>query len=67
MHHRPCTLEVIYSDDIHCLSMNLSSDEEDTFVTWLMRRRLKKDVRSTGFTFSSTEVVNLALLFQPQN
>ena len=29
--------------------MNLSSDEEDTFVTWLMRRRLKKDVTSKKY------------------
>lgn len=40
----PHTPEVIYCDHMHCFSMNVSPDKEDTFVVWLLGLRIKKEV-----------------------
>lgn len=40
----------------------MTSDKEFVFVTWWMRRRLKNEKNTTGFSIASTKVANL----QPQ-
>lgn len=42
--YMPHTPEVIYCDHMHCFSMNVSPDKEDTFVVWLLGLRIKKEV-----------------------
>ena len=39
------TKEVIQPDDMHCLRMNSTSDEEDLFVTWWIKGRLKDEIK----------------------
>jgi hypothetical protein len=41
----PSTPEAIHPGDTHCFSMNMSSDEQDVFVIWWMRRLKKKVTR----------------------
>ena len=38
------TKEAIQPGDMHCLRMNSTSDEEDLFVTWWIKGRLKCEI-----------------------
>ena len=35
--------EGLMNNPVHCISMSMSSDEEDIFIMWRMRRRLKEE------------------------
>ena len=35
--------EGLLNNPVHCISMSMSSDEEDIFIMWRMRRRLKEE------------------------
>jgi hypothetical protein len=51
------TSQAINANDVLCLIVNVSSDEEDVFVIWLIDKKIKEKLTgSTRFTLQNIEL-----------